>query len=322
MVTNSPAPDNEAPATDAPGASPRHAAALGSAGIGGALGEAPALDKIAGHFAIGLRTVVEPLLRRQAKVTAAAARVERFDAYLASRSGALSSFTPMAMPPLPGQALLAIDGVLILELVDLFFGGPGSAPNPLPQEFTPTADAMIARLVKGAIESLAAAWLELTELDFLPKRSIANPAMLTHLEAGELVLVTRFEIASADPRGAALDIVYPVSALKPIAGLLAPKVQSKRGGGADPAWLASLTRAVMNVKLPVRTVLAEPVIPLAQLMSLKPGDIIPISLQPEIPMLVADKSFARGVVGASNGRAAVKLHRIERLEDEDKQQWT
>ena len=318
MVTKSPAPDSEAPPAAAAAAPARHAPALASAGAGNPLGELPALDKIAGHFAIGLRSVVEPLLRRQAKVTASPARVERFDAYLSARGDALTSFTPMAMPPLSGQALLAIDGVLVLELVDLFFGGPGSAPNPLPAEFTPTADAMTARLIKGAAESLGAAWLDLAEIEFLPKRSVANAAMLTHLEGDELVLVTRFEIATADPRGAAIDILYPVSALKPIAGLLAPKVQAKRSGGPDPAWLASLTRAVMNVKLPVRTVLAEPVIPLVQLMSLKPGDIIPISLSPEIPLLVADKAFGRGVVGASNGHAAVKLHRIERIEDEDR----
>jgi flagellar motor switch protein FliM len=73
----------------------------------------------------------------------------------------------------------------------------------------------------------------------------------------------------------------------------------------------------MNVKLPVRSVLAEPVIPLAQLMTLKPGDIIPISFGPEIPLLVSNNRFARGAVGASNGRAAIRVHRIEPLDDED-----
>lgn len=85
----------------------------------------------------------------------------------------------------------------------------------------------------------------------------------------------------------------------------------------DPSWTNNLMRAAMNVKLPVRSVLAEPVIPLTQLMTLKPGDIIPISFGPEIPLMVTNRRFARGAVGASNGRAAIRVHRIEPLEDED-----
>ena len=93
----------------------------------------------------------------------------------------------------------------------------------------------------------------------------------------------------------------------------------RRQAAADPTWMNNLTRAVMNVKLPVRSVLAEQRVPLAQLMALQPGDIIPISFGPEIPLLVANQRFARGAVGASNGRAALRLNCIEPIEDEDSQ---
>lgn len=317
METNSPAAEKtKAPKAKPEGASPRHAR-LGAADAGNPLGDLPALERVGGQFAVALRSAIEPLLRRQPKVIADEPRVERFAAYLESRAGALASFTPLTMPPLAGQGLLAIDGAFVLELVDLFFGGPGAVPNPLPAEFTPTADAMIARLAKAAADGLSLSWRDLAEIEFAPKRSLANPALLTQPEADETVIVTRFAVLLSDTRTAHVDIVYPVAALKPLAALLAPKAPAKRPSGADPAWLAGLTRAVMNVKLPVRTVLAEPVIPFAQLMGLKPGDIIPISLKPEIPLLVADNRFARGVVGAYNGRAALRLNRIERLDDED-----
>lgn len=293
----------------------QHAPALGSASAN-PLGDLQALAQVNQRLARGLRTLFEPLLRQAVKLSAEPIAVERFDAYLTSRGQALSSVTMFGMAPLSGQAMLVLDGALTFRLVDLYFGGPGLAPNPLPAEFTPTAEAMIARIAAGFAERLAGAWGELAEIAFQPGRTEANPAMLSHIDSEDRVVRTRFVLAVGEARPIEIDLLYPAASLKPIAGILSSKVQSRRQA-ADPTWTNNLARAVMNVKLPVRSVLAEPVIPLAQLMTLKPGDIIPLSFGPEIPVLVSDNRFARGAVGASNGRAAIRVHRIEPLEDED-----
>jgi flagellar motor switch protein FliM len=296
-------------------ATAQHAPVLGSASAN-PLGDLQALAPVNQQLARTLRTLFEPLLRQQLKISAEAVAVERWDAYLTSRGGGLSSVTMMSMAPLSGQAMLVLDGGLTFRLVDIYFGGPGLAPNPMPAEFTPTAEAMIERVASGFAERLAGAWAELAEIGFQPVRTEANPAMLAHIDGEDRVVRTRFLLTvgnAAHP--IAVDLLYPAASLKPIAPILSSKVQSRRA--EDPAWMNRLTRAVMNVKLPVRSVLAEPVIPLKQLMTLKPGDIIPISFGPEIPLLVANNRFARGAVGASNGRAAIRVHRIEPLEDED-----
>lgn len=297
-------------------ATAQHAPVLGSASAN-PLGDLQALGPVNQHLARTLRTLFEPLLRQQVKVAAEVVAVERWDAYLTSRGGGLASVTLMSMAPLSGQAMLVLDGGLTFRLVDIYFGGPGLAPNPIPAEFTPTAEAMIERVATGFSDRLAGAWAELAEIGFQPGRTEANPAMLPHIDGEDRVVRTRFLLTvgqSAHP--IAVDLLYPAASLKPIASILSSKVQSRRQA-EDPAWMNRLTRAVMNVKLPVRSVLAEPVIPLRQLMELKPGDVIPISFGPEIPLLVANNRFARGAVGASNGRAAIRVHCIEPLEDED-----
>ncbi|GAO40539.1 flagellar motor switch protein FliM [Sphingomonas changbaiensis NBRC 104936] len=293
----------------------QHAPVLGSAAAN-PLGDLQALAQVNQHLARSLRALFEPLLRQAVKVSAEPITVERFDAYLTARGTALSSVTMIGMAPLSGQAMLVLDGALTFRLVDVYFGGPGLAPNPLPAEFTPTAEAMIARIATGFAERLAGAWSELAEIAFQPGRTEANPAMLSHIDGEDRVVRTRFVLAVGDARPIPIDLLYPAASLKPIAAILSSKVQSRRQA-ADPTWTGNLARAVMNVKLPVRSVLAEPVIPLAQLMSLQPGDIIPISFGPEIPLLVSNNRFARGAVGAANGRAAIRVHRIEPLEDED-----
>ncbi len=95
-------------------------------------------------------------------------------------------------------------------------------------------------------------------------------------------------------------------------------MQGRRSDG-DPVWQSGLTRAVMDVPFAVRSVLAEPVVPLSLLMDLKPGDVIPIDLGHEIPLLVAANRFACGTMGHANGRAAIRLDRIDDLSDEDAQ---
>jgi flagellar motor switch protein FliM len=298
------------------GAKPaQHAAALGSASTN-PLGDLQALAQVNQRLSRALRTLFEPLLREAVKVTPDAVAVERFDDYLAGRSPGLASVTMIGMAPLSGQAMLVLDGGFIFRLVDLYFGGPGLLPNPMPAEFTPTAEAMIARVAGSFAERLRSGWAELAEIAFEAGRTEANPAMLSHIDGEDRVVRARFVLTVGEGRQVPVDLLYPAASLKPIAAILSSKVQSRRQA-EDPAWTNNLMRAVMNVKLPVRSVLAEPVIPLSQLMSLQPGDIIPISFGPEIPLRVANHRFARGAVGAANGRAAIRLHRIEPIENEE-----
>src|SRR3546814_10066616 len=76
--------------------------------------------------------------------------------------------------------------------------------------------------------------------------------------SSELV-VTRFGIAAGDGEHRRLDLVYPVAALKPHTLSLTGKVHPK-SAEPEPEWRNGITRAVMTVKFPVRSVLAEPVI--------------------------------------------------------------
>ena len=126
-------------------------------------------------------------------------------------------------------------------------------------------------------------------------------------------MVTRLGFARREDRPRFIDILYPVAALKPHHESITRKVH-KRSPDVPPAWRQSLTRAVMGVRLPVRTVLAEPVMPLADLLELKVGDVIPIGLGDQVPVMVGKDRLAMGTVGTSAGKAAIQLTTIALLE--------
>ena len=272
-------------------------------------GDLHTVQHLSARLARSLRTVFEPLLRRELRCWAEPLAVQRFGDYRAERADGLTAWLPLPMSPVDGAALCVLDGRFVLELLDLFFGGTGAAPANMPTEFSPAADAMVGRLGRMIARPLGAAWEPLAPIDFAVGRVEANPAMLG-VPAEDALIVTRFGLAAGDAAPVFIDLLYPVDALKVHGPTLTGKVLDK--AEPDPAWRTALTRAAMGVTFPVRATLAEPVVPLSLLMNLKPGDVIPISFGAEVPVMVGGDKFACGTVGASNGQAAVRITRLNR----------
>ncbi len=290
-------------------------ATLGAANLN-PFGDLHTLQHLSARLARGLRAVFEPLLRTECRSFAEPLVVQRFADYRAERPDGLTAWLPLAMTQgagqAGGQAMMVLDGRFVLGVLDLFFGGTGATPGELPAEFTPAAEAMIARMGALIADPLKTAWEPLARIDFVPGHVEANAAMIQGLDGDDAVIVTRFGIAAGTAKPVFVDIVYPVAALKPHTPSLIGKVHAKTAA-PDPAWRNGLTRAVMGVKFPVRSVLAEPTVPLSLLMNLKAGDVIPISFGPEVPVMVGGDQLGFGTVGTSNGKAAIRLNSISHM---------
>jgi flagellar motor switch protein FliM len=289
-----------------------HASVLGAAKLN-PFGDLHTLQHLSARLARSLRGVFEPVLRREVRTWAEPLVVQRFADYRSERPEGLTAWLPMTMAPNAANGLCVLDGVFVLELLDLFFGGTGAAPAIIPPEFSPAGEAMVTRLGQWIAAPLRTAWEPLAKIDFTPTRVEVNAAMLA-IDGEDAMIVTRFGVAVGDAKPVFIDLLYPVTTLKPHAPTLTGKVLDK--ADANPVWRNSLTRAALGVRFPIRSVLAEPVVPLSLLMDLKPGDVIPISFGPEVPVMVGSGRLGMGTVGTSNGHAAVRLTHIERIDDE------
>ena len=281
-------------------------------------GDLHTLQHLSARLARGMRGVFEPLLRKEIRTFAEPLVVQRFADYRAERPEGLTAWLPLAMTPPTGNAMIVLDGRFVLELLDLFFGGTGAVPHDMPAEFTPAAEAMIGRLGMMLAVPLKSAWEPLARIDFRPGHVEANAALVAGIDGDDAMVVTRFGIASGAGKPVFIDIVYPIAALKPYAPSLTGKVHAKTAE-PDPAWRTSLTRAVMGVRFPIRSVLAEPMVSLSMLMNLKAGDVIPISLGADVPVMVGGDRLGAGTVGTSNGHAAIRLNSISREKLEELQ---
>ncbi|UZK68879.1 flagellar motor switch protein FliM [Sphingomonas sp. S1-29] len=296
-----------------------HAASLGIANLN-PFGDLHTLQHLSARMARSMRGVFEPVLRRAVRTWVEPLSVERFGSYCAERPKGMTVWLPLAMQTPsqanPGQALMAIDAKFSLELLDLFFGGTGEAPHPMPSELSPAAEAMVQRIGTMIAEPLAAAWEPVARLSFAPGHPETSCSMLANLDDDDAMIVTRFGIAAGNDKPVFVDLVYPVAALKPIGPSLNAKVHG-RTAEPEPHWRTGLTRAAMAVTFPVRSVLAEPTISLGRLLELKEGDVIPISFGQHVPVMIGTHRLGTGIVGSANGHAAICLHSIERLDEED-----
>ncbi|MEP9404042.1 FliM/FliN family flagellar motor switch protein [Sphingomonas silueang] len=295
-----------------------HVPSLGATNLN-PFGDLHAFEHLSARLARSMRQVFEPLLRRAVRSWAEPVEVDRFAAFTARRASegaVLTAWVPLALSTGGTPAILVVDGAFLLEALDLFFGGFGDVPSPMPSEFSPAAEAMLRRVARAIATPMSEAWGPLAGIAFDPGNPEANPAMLPQIDGEDAVVATRFGIAAQDGRPTFIDILYPVAALKPHAPRLTTKVHGKTAT-PDPRWRSGLTRAVMAVKLPVRSVLAEPVVSLGLLLELKEGDVIPISFGPEVPVWVANRRLGTGTVGTANGQAAIRLLNIDPGFEED-----
>ncbi|MCW0200192.1 flagellar motor switch protein FliM [Sphingopyxis sp.] len=271
----------------------------------------PVLDSVGNQFARSLRDLIRALGAPTVQVEREAAVQMRFTDWCQAVSPGL--FWRYHAPPLKGPVLLATARPLLLQLVDIFYGGKGQLAGER-EELTDAEERFAARLGRDMGQQLAAAWkmgIE-PELDCVT----SDPAKLAAVRGDDELLVQRFTLRGGVFEGRTILCAYPQAALRGIA-VAEPVPEMRDGPAIDPAWTATLNRALKTVRVPVRSVLARPEISLVKLLSLEVGDIIPLTIPRNVPVTVAGRSFASGSIGESNGNAAILIETVEKGSDDE-----
>jgi Flagellar motor switch protein len=266
------------------------------------------LDRIGERLARQLRGAVEPYFRAKTQVEGAPIEHRRFEDWCADQRE-FASLSLYRLRPLKGGMMIALEADFITSLVDSFYGGRGQVTAHKRTEFTVSEDRMIARLTEMLIGQLKDAWAEVMKLEPVLASRETNPAYVTLAKPQDTIVIQRFTLVPAQGRPGAVSFIYPQTTLRPIEAQLSTKVRDD-ANPLDTEWRHRLACALDDVRLPVRSVLARPELTMAQLMTLKPGDVIPINLAPKVPLLVGSKRFAEGTIGEQEGRAALLIESV------------
>lgn len=284
------------------GAVNRHEFGIAAPQLSGELG---ALGILHERFARSLRRAFLPLLRYQPPVRLGRIESRAYDDYVADLRQSLVCFNIVRVDPLRGTVLVSLEPALISALVDGFFGGKGETRPRAHGDFTPTEERVIQRLVEGMCIGLARAWEDVAQLRFTFVGTESNAQLAVFLEQDDAVLVIPLEVAIGNGH-TKVDILYPLQMLKPVLPALRSKVQADRIEGSSD-WRERLAAALLEIPLPVRAVLAEPVVQVGKLATLASGDLLPIQAGEAIRVMVVGQEIGAGQVGEQRGLAAIRL---------------
>jgi flagellar motor switch protein FliM len=268
------------------------------------------LDRIGERLARRLRDVFEPFARVKPKVEAEAALTSRFETW----RDALPEFTSLSLyrlRPMKGGMLIAIAPDYVSRLVDTFYGGTGAASPSASRkrEFTAAEERLLSRLTDAITGAVVEMWSEIVPLEPALASRETNSGYASLVRGDESVVVQRFAVTGGGPGATTIDLVFPLSAMRVYESQLAAKIHAE-AGPIDSEFRYRMARALENVSLPVRSVVARPTLSVQELMALKVGDVIPITLSQRVPLIVGNRRLAEGTIGEQEGRAAFQIETI------------
>lgn len=247
-------------------------------------GRMPTLEMINERFARYTRISMFNLLRRTADVSVGGVQVMKFGEYIHTLY-VPTSLNLVKIKPLRGTALFILDARLVFKLVDNFFGGDGRHAKIEGREFTPTELRVVRMVLDQAFADLHEAWHALIDLNFEYLNSEVNPALANIVSPSEVVVVSTFHV-ELDGGGGDIHITMPYSMIEPIREMLDAGLQADLDD-QDERWGKALREDILDVNVPFSSTVARRQIRLRELLSMQPGDVIPVEL-PETMVLRAN----------------------------------
>ena len=238
-------------------------------------GRMPTLEMTNEKFARMFRTTLSSLLRKVTSVNAISTDMVKFGEFLKSIP-VPTSMHLFKLEPLRGSALIIVESKIIFMLVDIIFGGSGRSAFKIEgREFTAIESNIIKKVILSALGDLEKAWQSLIGLKITYQRSEINPQFVQLVPPTDVVIVSNFEIEVEYSSGT-ISVCIPYSTLEPLRDRLQAGYQSEQLE-VDKTWINRFKGGLLASKIDLTARLGSTEINAGEVISLKKGDVIPLS---------------------------------------------
>lgn len=267
-------------------------------------GRLPTLEMINERFARLFRVDLYNMLRRSPEITVSPVQMKKFSEYVHTLH-VPTSLNLVKFNPLRGTALIVLDPKLVFTLVDNFFGGNGRHAKIEGRDFTAAEQRVVQLLLRSGFADLREAWTHISNIEIEFLQSEVNPHFATIVSASEIVVVSTFHI-ELDGGGGDLHITMPYSMIEPLRDVLDARMQSDKAEH-DERWMRALRNELDDAEIEMSTLLGRGSLTLADVLNLKPGDVIPCDFTGHVTLRAESVPLFRGSFGLSRGQQAVKI---------------
>ena len=278
-------------------------------------GRMPTLELINERFARYLRIGLFNYMHRNAEVSAGPIKVQKYAEFVRNLV-VPTNLNLITAKPLRGTGLVVFDPNLVFLVVDNMFGGDGRFHTRVEgRDFTPTEQRIIRGMLDVVFTEYVRAWAPVFNLQPEFIRSEMNSQFANIATPSEVVVATSFSVEFGGSQ-AEMHICFPYSMLEPIRDLLYSTMQSDQLS-SDQRWIVMLRKQLKDAEVEIAAQLASTSITLGQVLKLKVGDILPITIPDTLVASVDDIPLMECRYGQQGGQFALKIERFITPESDD-----
>ncbi len=278
-------------------------------------GRMPTLELINERFARYLRIGLFNYMHRTTEISVGPIRVQKYSEFIRNLV-VPTNLNLVSAKPLRGTSLFVFDPNLVFLVVDNMFGGDGRFHTRVEgRDFTPTEQRIIRGLLNVVFSEYSRSWKPVYDISFEFIRSEMNSQFANIATPSEIVISTTFSLEFGGT-AAEMHICFPYSMVEPIRDLLYSTMQSDQLS-TDKRWIVMLRKQLKDAEVEISANLATTTITLGQILKMKAGDIIPVSISDKIIAQVDDIPLMECRYGQQGGQYALRIERFMTQESDD-----
>lgn len=273
-------------------------------------GRLPQLEVIYEKFMRSFRVSLSAALRKIASITLTSTEFLKFGEFI-NTLPIPTCMSVLRFNNLRGSAIFVIEAKLAYALVDSFFGG---ADRPYAKidgkEFTPIELQIVKKVVELAINDLEISWSTIEKIDCSFQRTEINPQFVGIVPPTDVVIASTFDVELEQASGT-IAIVIPYSTIEPIKQKLSTGFQVESDQTDKKLWTSIIKEQLLDTDVDIKVNLGETEVKLKDLMTLKVGDVIPLTQDSsgELDVLVENVKKFKGYYGVHHGTVAMQITR-------------
>ena len=271
-------------------------------------GRMPTLELINERFARYLRIGLFNYMHRTTEISVGPIRVQKYSEFIRNLV-VPTNLNLVSAKPLRGTSLFVFDPNLVFLVVDNMFGGDGRFHTRVEgRDFTGTEQRIIQGLLNVVFNEYSRSWKPVYTISFEYIRSEMNSQFANIATPSEIVISTTFSIEFGGT-AADMHICFPYSMVEPIRDLLYSSMQSDQLS-TDQRWIMMLRKQLKDAEVEIAANLANTTVTLGEILKMKTGDIIPVTIQEKIIASVDDIPLCECTYGQQGGQYALKIDKF------------
>ena len=207
--------------------------------------------------------------------------------------------------------LLTVDSNLIYSMIDVLLGGRRIGGNIRVEgrPYTTIEMALARKMIELILDDTHRAFEPVTNVNFKLERMETNPRFAAISRPGNAAILIELRI-EMDDRGGKVEILLPYATIEPIREQLLQMFMGEKFG-RDPIWEGHLATEIYAANVEIEAVLHEQDLPLARLLTLKPGDLVVFDREPHDPVRLrcGDVELTEAVMGHIGKQVSVRVSR-------------